>query len=242
MGGESLTPPRVSIVCGPIGNLGDITYRAVEALRQADLIACEDTRHSRRLLDHYEITGKALVSLHEHNEESRSRELVDRILSGVRVALLTDAGTPCISDPGYRFVNACVAAKIPVEVLPGPSALTTALAGSALPPDAFYFGGFLPVKAGRREKKLAEALERAETTIHFESPHRIGRSLGALAELDPDRPVCVAREMTKRYETFHRGSASELADTFRTQPAKGEIVLLIRGLGQREKKRREPSR
>lgn len=223
----------IQLVATPIGNLGDLTFRAIEALRSADLIACEDTRHSRRLLDHYEIRDKNLTSLHEHNELQKSAELASRVRDeGLRLVYLSDAGMPGISDPGYRLVNAAREAGVRVEVLPGACAVVTALAGSGLPSDAFHFGGFLPVKSGRRGRELAEALARRETSIFYESPHRIAGTLERLAELDPDREICVARELTKRFETYHRGSAAELARHFASQVAKGEITLLIRGAGK----------
>lgn len=223
----------IQLVATPIGNLGDLTLRAIEALRSADLIACEDTRHSRRLLDHYEVRDKTLTSLHEHNELQKSAELVARVRDeGLRLVYLSDAGMPGISDPGYRLVNAARDAGVRVEVLPGACAVVTALAGSGLPSDAFHFGGFLPVKSGRRGRELAEALARRETSIFYESPHRIAGTLERLAELEPDRELCVARELTKRFETYHRGSAADLARQFAGQTAKGEITLLIRGAGK----------
>lgn len=223
------SPGTIQLVATPIGNLGDITFRAVEAIRLADLVACEDTRRSGLLLEHLGIRGKNLVALHEHNERSRSAAIVERVVQGARLVYLSDAGTPGVSDPGYRLVNAARAAGIPVEVLPGPSAVVTALAGSGLPSDAFFFGGFLPVKPGRRSRELAEALLRRETSIYFESPHRLVATLECLAGLDPQREICVARELTKRFETYHRGPASALLAEFTASPPKGELTLLIRG-------------
>ncbi len=222
----------IQLVASPIGNLGDITHRAVEAIRAACVVACEDTRHSRRLLDHLGIQGKELVALHDHNEKTRARSLVERAAQGGKVVYLSDAGTPGISDPGYRLVNAAHEAGVRVEVLPGPSAVVTALAGSGLPSDAFYFGGFLPVKSGRRTSELGEALTRRETSIYFESPHRLAGTLAILAQLEPQREVCVARELTKKFETYHRGMAESLAEEFSARPPKGEITLLIRGAGR----------
>jgi len=236
-----MTPHRglLQLVASPIGNLGDITLRAVEGLKGADLIACEDTRHSSRLLQHLGISGKELVSLHDHNEDARSASIVNRILLGSRVAFLSDAGMPTVSDPGYRLVRACVEAGVRVEVLPGASAVVTALAGSGLPTDAFYFGGFLPVKSGKRRHALEEALARSETSIFFESPHRLARTLSTLAELAPERDACVARELTKAFETYHRGTATELAAEFATGRVRGEITLLVRGLSRSERKLRD---
>ena len=226
---------RLAVVATPIGNLGDLTFRALERLEAADVLLCEDTRHSLRLLRRYEIGHKVLVSVHDRNEASRVAEVIDRLRDGAAVALLSDAGMPTVSDPGYRVVRACIEAEIPVDVLPGPSAVLTALAGSGLPTDAFYFGGFLPPKSGRREKALVEALERTATSIFFESPHRIMKSLTVLASHDPDRPVCVARELTKKFETFHRGTANELRAAFEAQPRKGEMTLLVAGRSRKQR-------
>ena len=225
----------LQLIGTPIGNLGDITFRAIECLRECDVISCEDTRHSSRLLSHYGISGKELVSLHEHNEREKASELAARALAGERIVYLSDAGTPTISDPGYRLVNACIETEVPVEVIPGASAVVTALAGSGMPSDAFHFGGFLPVKSGRRAREVDTALERTETSIYFESPHRLLRTLEAIRERDPDRPVCVARELTKKFETYHRGTATELCEEFGGGKVKGEITLLIRGGGKRKK-------
>jgi 16S rRNA (cytidine1402-2'-O)-methyltransferase len=222
----------VQLVATPIGNLGDITYRAAEAIRQADVVACEDTRHSRRLLEHLGIRDKELVALHDHNERFRAAALVERVREGAKLVYLSDAGMPGISDPGYRLVNAAHDAGVRVEVLPGPCAVVTALAGSGMPSDAFYFGGFLAVKSGRRTRELTESLERRETSIFYESPHRLAGTLEILQSLAPDREVCVARELTKRFETYHRGSAAELSTYFTAHPPKGEITLLIRGAGR----------
>jgi len=222
----------VQLVATPIGNLGDITFRAAESIRQADIVACEDTRHSRRLLEHLGIREKELVALHDHNERYRATSLVERVRDGARLVYLSDAGMPGISDPGYRLVNAAHEAGVRVEVLPGPCAVVTALAGSGMPSDAFYFGGFLSVKSGRRTRELSESLERRETSIFYESPHRLGGTLEILQKLAPDREVCVARELTKRFETYHRGNASALSAYFSAHSPKGEITLLIRGLGR----------
>ncbi len=228
----------VQLVAGPIGNLGDITYRAVEALRRADLIACEDTRHSQRLLAHYEIAGKPLVALHEHNEARQAEELAERVAQrGERLAFLSDAGSPAISDPGFRLVRSAIARGITVEVLPGPSAVLTGLIGSGLATDRFDFGGFLPVKAGKREKALDAALGAEGTSIFFESPHRIRKTLAAIDALAPDRPVCVARELTKKFETYHRGTAAEILADWGEAAVKGEITLLVEGLTRASRKR-----
>lgn len=222
-------PPagRVVLVPTPIGNRDDLTLRALEILRTADRIACEDTRHSAPLLAHHGIQGKPLVSLHEHNEARRIPELIAAVQAGETLAVVTDAGMPGVSDPGYRLVHACLEADVPFEVLPGPSAVLTALVGSGLPCHAFRFGGFLPVKSGRRRQALEDALATGETAIFFESPHRLAGTLALLAEIQPAARTCVARELTKKFETYHRGSAAELAEWFATHPPKGEIVLLL---------------
>lgn len=218
---------RVILVPTPIGNREDLTLRALEVLKTADRIACEDTRHSAPLLQHHGITGKPLVSLHEHNEQRRIPELIAAVKAGETLAVVTDAGMPGVSDPGYRLVHACISEGVPLEVLPGPSAVLTALIGSGLPCHAFRFGGFLPVKSGRRRQALEDGLASGETAIFFESPHRIAGTLSLLAEILPEARACVARELTKKFETYHRGTAAELAAHFETHPAKGEIVFLF---------------
>ena len=221
------TGGRVVLVPTPIGNLGDITQRAIEVLRRADRVACEDTRRSGSLLTHLGITGKPLISMHEHNEARRAPEIVTMALAGEQIAIISDAGMPGVSDPGYRLVQACLEAGVTVEVLPGPSAVITALIGSGFPCHAFRFGGFLSVKSGKRRTALEQALNSGETGIFFESPHRIASTLVILAELQPDAKACVARELTKKFETYHRGTAADLAAEFQQRAAKGEIVLLV---------------
>lgn len=216
----------VSFVPTPIGNRADITHRAIEVLMEADIITCEDTRHSRPLLEHYGIS-KHLVSLHDHNEAQKTPELIEKARSGAKIAVITDAGMPAVSDPGYRLLRACIENDIEYTVLPGPSAVLTALVGSGFPVHAFYFGGFLPIKKGKRAKSLLAATEAEHTSLFFESPHRILSTLEILATQTPDHQVCVARELTKKFETYHRGSAKELFDHFSAHAAKGEIVLLI---------------
>jgi 16S rRNA (cytidine1402-2'-O)-methyltransferase len=214
------------IVASPIGNLADITVRALEILRQVDLIAAEDTRRTGLLLQRYEIK-KPLTSLHEHNEARRTAELVERLRAGANIALLTDAGMPSVSDPGFRLIAACREADLPLTILPGPSAVLTALVGSGLPTHAFYFGGFLPVKSGQRSRELTAAVSRDCTSIYFESPHRLQKSLTELEALAPGHQLCVARELTKQFETFHRGTAQELNKHFADHPPRGEITLVI---------------
>jgi 16S rRNA (cytidine1402-2'-O)-methyltransferase len=211
------------VVCPtPIGNLEDVTLRVLAALRDADVVACEDTRRTRVLLDRYGVTAQ-LVSYHEHNERARSRELVERMRAGDVVALVSDAGMPLISDPGFVLVQACVAAGLPVEVLPGPSAALAALVASGLPAERWRFEGFLPRKKG----ELARVFEAAETIVAFESPRRVAATLQLLAELDRDRPVVVCRELTKLHEEIVRGSAAALAQRYAEQPPRGEVVLVV---------------
>jgi len=216
----------LSVVPTPIGNRQDITLRAVATLQAADVVAAEDTRHSGMLLQHLGIK-KPFVSLHEHNEAARANDLVDRMLAGAHIALITDAGMPGISDPGHRLIRAAIERGVPLTVLPGPSAVLTALVGSGFPADRFYFGGFLPVKSGRRAAEIARAGGRPETSIYFESPHRLVRTLEALQECCPNRQVCVARELTKTFEDYRRGVPAEVLAHFLAHPPKGEITLLI---------------
>ncbi|MFD2257472.1 16S rRNA (cytidine(1402)-2'-O)-methyltransferase [Luteolibacter algae] len=217
----------IVLVPTPIGNLGDITLRALEVLRNADRIACEDTRRSGVLLAHHGITGKSLVSLHEHNELRKAPELVTAAKAGEVIAFISDAGMPGISDPGYRLVQSCIEMEVPLEVLPGPSAVLTALIGSGLPCHAFRFGGFLSVKSGKRRTAMSTALESGETGIFFESPHRILSTLEILQDIDPNAKVCVARELTKKFETYHRGTPAEILEWFKTHSVKGEMVILM---------------
>jgi 16S rRNA (cytidine1402-2'-O)-methyltransferase len=211
------------VVCPtPIGNLEDVTLRVLAALREADVVACEDTRRTRQLLDRYGVSA-SLVSYHEHNESQRAAELVPRMRSGAVVALVSDAGMPLVSDPGYVLVRACVAAGLAVEVLPGPSAALAALVASALPSDRWRFAGFLP----RKRTELVAELSAPETVVAFESPRRLGATLAALAELDPQRPVAVCRELTKLHEEVVRGRAEELARQYADAPPKGEVVLVV---------------
>ena len=216
----------VTFIPTPIGNLGDITLRAIESLKNADLIACEDTRHSLKLLNHLDI-ARPLISLHDHNEQQRIPELISRAQEGTNIAIISDAGTPCLSDPGHRFLKACRDQGVEFTVLPGPSAITTALVASGFPPHPFSFHGFLHVKKGKRGKQLQAALDSSETTLFFESPHRLPSTLEILSELAPDGRICVARELTKTFETLHHGTSTELREYFSGRKVKGEIVLLI---------------
>ncbi len=217
------------LVPTPIGNRADITLRALEVLRSADVVAAEDTRHSGHLLRHYQIE-RPLISYHAHNEARRTQELLVRLEAGENVALVTDAGMPSISDPGHRLLRACKERGIPFTVLPGPSAVLTALVGSGFSSKEFTFGGFLPTKSGQRERELLAAHARSETSIYFESPYRILRTLEVCALHFPQRPVCVARELTKQFEEFRSGCAHELIAHYGSRTVKGEIVFLISAL------------
>jgi 16S rRNA (cytidine1402-2'-O)-methyltransferase len=215
------------VVATPIGNLEDITYRAVRVLGEVSLIACEDTRQTRKLLDHYGIRTP-LVSYHEHNEQTRAAELAERLLAGASIALVSDAGTPLVSDPGYRIVTAAIAAGVRVEPVPGASALLSALAAAGLPTDAFHFAGFLPSKTAARRKALLSLKTAQVTLVFYEAPHRILESLDDVAEIMGARPVVVAREVTKLHEEFLRGTAREVRTALESRSAvKGEITLLI---------------
>jgi 16S rRNA (cytidine1402-2'-O)-methyltransferase len=223
----------LTLVPTPIGNLGDITLRALDVLKGADVIAAEDTRHTGHLLTHFGIS-KPLVSYHEHNEARRTQELLERLRKGESVAVVSDAGMPGISDPGARILSACIEEGLPYTVLPGASALITGLIGSGFSAEAFYYGGFLPPKSGGRERELTAAAARPETTIFYESPHRLGKTLEAAIPLLQQRPLCVARELTKTFEEYRIGTAAELLAHYTAHPPKGEIVLLVRGLTARE--------
>ena len=215
------------VVSTPIGNLEDMTFRAVRVLKEAALIACEDTRESRKLLEHYGIETRA-VSYHEHNEAARAAELVERILEGDSVALISDAGTPLLSDPGYRIVHLAVERGVTVVPVPGASALLSALAASGLPTDSFRFGGFLPARSAQRRKALEQAVGETATVIFYETPHRIMEALEDVAGVLGARPVVVAREVTKLHEEFLRGTAEEIRTELAKRPAvKGELTLLI---------------
>jgi 16S rRNA (cytidine1402-2'-O)-methyltransferase len=215
------------LIATPIGNLEDITYRAVRLLGEADLIACEDTRQTRKLLDHYGIR-KPTISYHEHNEQERAPELATRMLAGETIALVSDAGMPLVSDPGYRLVHAAIDNGIPVQPIPGPSAALAALSASGLPTHAFYFGGFLPAKPGQRAKALEELAAESATLVFYEAPHRLIETLEAIESVLGPRPVVVARELTKLHEEFLRGTAAEIRAQLAARDAiKGEITLLI---------------
>jgi 16S rRNA (cytidine1402-2'-O)-methyltransferase len=214
------------LVATPIGNLEDITLRAIRILKEADLIACEDTRHTQKLLHHYGIR-KELVSYHEHNELTRSPELVIELEQGAKIALVSDAGTPGISDPGHRLVTLCLRHHIPVVPIPGPSALVAALAASGLPTEEFSFAGFLPPRSGARRKALDALKTETRTLILYEAPHRVVETLADASDILGARPAVIAREVTKIHEEFLRGSLSELLESAQKHAPRGEITLLI---------------
>jgi 16S rRNA (cytidine1402-2'-O)-methyltransferase len=227
-----VVPGTLYVVATPIGNLGDITYRAVDVLRHVDLIVAEDTRHSRTLLAHYEITTPS-SAYHEHNEARESPRLVARLREGASIALVTDAGTPLVSDPGARLVRAAVDAGVPVVPIPGASALLAALVGAALPADAFTFVGFLPRKGQERDTAIARIARSPITTVLYESPQRVEDTLADLADAGcAERQAVIARELTKRYEEFARGTVAELRERTR-DGVRGEVVLLIAGAEER---------
>ena len=215
-------PGRLTVCPTPIGNLEDISERAMRALAEADVVACEDTRRTGLLFERLEIERPRLVSNHEGNEAERARQLAQAIERGAKVVLISDAGTPAISDPGYRLIQECIDRTLEIEVLPGPSAVITALVASGLPTDRWRFEGFLPRRSGELERVLGGG----ETVVAFESPRRLPDSLAALAALAPDRPAAVCRELTTIHEDVVRGSLAELARRFRSE-VKGEIVVVI---------------
>ncbi|MDX6492304.1 MAG: rRNA (cytidine1402-2-O)-methyltransferase [Gaiellaceae bacterium] len=218
----------LAVCATPIGNLDDVTLRVLRELAEADVVLCEDTRHTRGLLQRHGIDAR-LLSYHEHNEARRTSELIPRLEGGARVALVSDAGMPGISDPGARLVAAALEAGVPVTVLPGPSAVETALVASGLATDRYLFVGFLPRTAHAREDLWAELARLAHPVVAFESPRRLPAALASLAAALPERPVAVCRELTKRFEEVVRGSAADVAVRF-AEPPKGEITLVVGGL------------
>ena len=214
------------IVATPIGNLEDITHRAVRILSEADLIAAEDTRHSRKLLSHFGIS-KPLTSYFDHNKDLKGAYILERLAEGLSVALITDAGTPCISDPGYQLVRDAVAAGFAVVPVPGPSAAITALSASGLPTDAFVFEGFLPNRQGKRREKLVSVKDERRVVIFYESPNRLHASLSDMCDILGEREVVIARELTKIYEEFIRGDVAAVLDRVKERKIKGEVVILI---------------
>jgi 16S rRNA (cytidine1402-2'-O)-methyltransferase len=214
------------LVGTPIGNLEDITLRALRILKEADQIACEDTRHTQKLLTHYDI-HKPLISYHEHNEMIRAPELLIALEQGAKIALVSDAGMPLVSDPGHRLVALCLRHKIPVVPIPGPSALLAALAASGLPNEEFLFVGFLPARSGARHRSLERLRIEDRTIILYEAPHRVAQCVADAISVLGDRAACLAREVTKLHEEFLRGKLSEISASLEERPARGEITLLI---------------
>lgn len=217
---------RLWLVATPLGNLGDLSLRAIETLRAAELIACEDTRRTQVLLQHHDIRAP-LISYHEHNERARAAELVQRLREGARVALVSDAGTPAVSDPGYRLIRAAIEAGVALEWIPGPSAVIGALVLAGLPLDQFTFAGFLPVKTGQRVQRLTRLQQEGRTVIAFEAPQRLTKSLAAIRETWGNVPVAVCRELTKLHEEVRRGTADELLAHYADHPPRGEITLVF---------------
>jgi 16S rRNA (cytidine1402-2'-O)-methyltransferase len=221
-----LTPGTLYLIATPIGNLEDITLRALRVLRECDVVAAEDTRHSGRLLKHFGIS-KPLLSYFQFNEARRSEEIIERLRRGEKVALVTDAGSPGISDPGERVVKAAIAAGFRVESVPGPCALIAALTASGLPTDEFHFIGFLPHKSGQRRNKLESLKSFDGTLVLYESPYRIEKLLVELSEIFPERQVVLARELTKKFEEFLRGKPAELLAMAKKRSLKGEFVVMV---------------
>ncbi len=234
---ESALSAGLYLVATPIGNLEDITLRALRVLKQADLIACEDTRQTQKLLNHYAITTRT-TSYHEHNEMTRAAELVVELEQGARIALVTDAGMPGISDPGFRLISLAIRHHIPVVPIPGASAFLSALVASGLPTDSFRFGGFLPAKRGQRRQVVESIREAARTQVFYEAPHRVQETLEDVVEiLGGQRQVVIAREVTKIHEEFLRGHAVEVLETLKARgDTKGEITLLIGKMEATEQK------
>jgi len=220
-------PGTLYLVATPIGNLADITHRALQVLKDVDLIACEDTRHTHKLLNHYGVNTKT-ISYHEHNEQQRAAELIDRLQQGTNIAVVSDAGTPSISDPGFRLVRAAIENEIVVVPVPGPSALITALIAAGLPTDEFFFAGFLPSRTSARRTRLTELQSIPGTLIFYEAPHRLAATLKDAYEILGEREAVVARELTKLHEEIRRGLLSKLAaDYTEKTDIRGEIVVLI---------------
>jgi 16S rRNA (cytidine1402-2'-O)-methyltransferase len=231
----------LTIVPTPIGNLSDVTLRALEILKQADIIVCEDTRQTQKLLRHYEIV-KPLLSYHDHSSAGKTAGIVALLREGKRVALVSDGGMPLVSDPGFQVVHAALAERLPLEVLPGPSAITMALVLSGLPTDSFSFLGFLSNKGERRKHELQALAEREETLIFFESPFRIVKMLQDMSEIFGDREAAVARELTKKFEEVLRGRLSELIRDMTQKPRKGEMAVLVSGKNRKSiLPKREPA-
>ena len=226
------TPGTLTLVATPIGNLGDITLRALEVLKSVDVILAEDTRHSRRLLNHYAISTP-LAAYHDHNEARVTPALVERMQRGEKMALITDAGTPCISDPGFYLVRAALAAGIPVTTAPGPSALLAALTLSGFPCETFVFVGFTPKKPGELAKLVESLADEPRTTVFYVAPHQLRKVIDAIAARIPERELAVAKELTKLHEHVARGTAAEIKTKFDPTMPRGEFVLIVKGIGWR---------
>ena len=225
---------KLYLVPTPIGNLEDITIRAMRILGEVDIIACEDTRRTGQLISKLQIQKKKFISYHDYNESERSNKLIDSLNEGQSVAVVSDAGSPGISDPGFRIVRSAIENNIEIVPLPGPSSVIPALTASGLPTDRFFFEGYLSHKTSGRKKKLEEIKELSHTLIFFESPHRLIKSLNDIFEILGDRRACVAREMTKIHEQFVRGTISEILETFSNLTVKGEIVIVVEGKIERQ--------
>jgi 16S rRNA (cytidine1402-2'-O)-methyltransferase len=228
------TAGTLYVVATPIGNLEDLSHRARRVLAEVDVIACEDTRHTRRLLTHYGITTP-LVSYHEHNEVPRAAELLQRLRRGEDVALVSDAGTPAVSDPGYTLIREAGAGGVPVVPIPGPSAVMAALTASGLPPDRFVFVGFLPRKSGERRRALEEVAAVPWTLVMFEAPHRVTAVLHDMREVLGDRRIALARELTKKFEDVFRGTVSEALSHLRVHTPRGEFTIVVEGAAKERK-------
>jgi 16S rRNA (cytidine1402-2'-O)-methyltransferase len=231
----------LTLVSTPIGNMGDITLRALDVLREADAVLAEDTRRTRKLFAHHDIRTKSLISYHDHNKERVTPGLVERLRLGERLALVSDAGTPGVSDPGFYLVRAALAAGIPVTAVPGANSILPALILSGFPTDAFVFEGFPPRKKGELARTVDALAEERRTVIYFVSPHRLQTVLEAFADRLPEREVAIARELTKLHEETVRGTAAELAERYRGRRVRGEIVLVVKGVGRKSGSRRTKS-
>ena len=231
---------KLFVISTPIGHLDDITFRAVEILKSVDRIAAEDTRRTKLLLKKYNI-AKPLISYHDFNKEKRAPSIIQHILCGESIALVSDAGTPGVSDPGYRLIRNAIDECIPVIPIPGPSAILTGLSASGLPTDRFVFEGFMEARGSRREKQIEMLKEEERTIVMFESPYRILKSMEAILNIMGNRQICVARELTKIYEEWIRGDVKEVLDQLKKRKGiKGEITLIIQGKGKRAKKGKDP--
>jgi 16S rRNA (cytidine1402-2'-O)-methyltransferase len=225
---QTTNPGTLYLIATPIGNLEDITFRALRMLREVDRVAAEDTRRTRLLLDHYGIS-RPLISYHDHNKEQRSIRLLEDLEKGETVALVSDAGTPGISDPAYYLVRLAIQHDVPVVPIPGPASPIAALVISGLPPDRFVFEGFLPAKAGKRRSRLRNLIDEARTIVLLESPHRLVKTLQDIQDIMGDRQAAVVRELTKKFEEVSRGSVSQLLESYAEKKPKGEMVIVLAG-------------